>query len=363
MRRILTIVGTRPNFIKITQFRKAAAAYPQMDLRIAHTGQHHDGKMADVFFEQFGLVPDYFLDVSPGSSIQQIAEIMIRLEKVITEFRPDLLIVVGDVNSTLAAALTANKMGIRLAHVESGLRSFDRTMPEEFNRILTDELADFLFVTEQSGFDNLVREGNENSKIHFVGNTMIDTLVFFRKEIDASPVLKKLGLQSGSFALMTMHRPSSVDSKDGLEKILKLVTVTAKHYPIVFPLHPRTFKNLRTFGLDEQFRRIDGLLIVDPLDYFTFQKLVSSCKFILTDSGGIQEESTFMQVPCLTLRNNTERPSTITQGTNELVPFDFEIIESKIRAIMEGRFKKGSIPRLWDGHATERIFRVLADVL
>lgn len=362
-KKILVVVGTRPNFIKVTQFRRVAASLPQFELKLLHTGQHYDGKMADVFFEQFGLVPDYFLDVPPGSPNQQIAEIMLRLEQTLNDYRPDLLVVVGDVNSTLAAALTANKLGIRLAHVESGLRSFDRTMPEEFNRLLTDELSDLLFVTEQSGLSNLAHEEKAESRIHFVGNTMIDTLVAFTPQIDASPVLEELGLSPRAFVLMTMHRPATVDSKEGLEKLLALVNETTVNYDLVFPIHPRTVKNLQAFGMEAAFRNNQRLKLTEPLDYFAFQKLVKNSRFILTDSGGIQEESTFLQVPCLTLRPNTERPVTVTLGTNELLPFELDTVRRRIAAIENGSFKKGTIPPLWDGKATERIFAVLSKEL
>jgi UDP-N-acetylglucosamine 2-epimerase (non-hydrolysing) len=360
MKRILTVIGTRPNFIKVTQFRKAAAAHSGLSLEIVHTGQHFDGKMADVFFEQFGLVPDHFLNVPPGSPNSQIAGIMVRLEELVQKKRPDLMIVVGDVNSTLAASITANKMGIRLAHVESGLRSFDRTMPEEFNRLVTDALSDLLFVTEQSGTDNLLREGKPLDRIHFVGNTMIDTMVAFESEIDASPVLDELQLSEKKFVLMTMHRPATVDTREGLQQLAVLLDEVTGKYDVVFPVHPRTVAMLRQHGLEEEFNANPKLRMTEPLGYFAFQKLVKSCKFILTDSGGIQEESTYLCVPCLTLRPNTERPVTVTHGSNELLPFDLSLIRRKMDAISNGTFKKGAIPPLWDGNATARIFDVIA---
>lgn len=363
MKRILTVIGTRPNFIKVTQFRRVAAKYPELEVKLVHTGQHYDGKMADVFFQQFGLEPDFWLGIAPGSANSQMAEIMIKLEKVIADYRPDLVMVVGDVNSTLAAAITANKMGIRLAHVESGLRSFDRSMPEEFNRLLTDELADLLFVTEQSGLDNLEREEKQADRIHFVGNTMIDTMVAFAAEIDRSPVLQELRLEQEKYVLMTMHRPATVDSHDGLAKLLELVNLVTEKYDIVFPVHPRTVKNMQQYGLETSFRNNARIRFTEPLDYFAFQHLVRNCRFILTDSGGIQEESTFVQKPCLTLRANTERPVTVTLGTNELLPFDAETVRERIAAIGNGSFKKGKIPPLWDGRATERIFDILSRVL
>lgn len=358
-KKIAVIIGTRPNFIKVTRFREVAAKYPDIDLKIIHTGQHYDGKMADVFFEQFKLVPDYFLGVPPGTPNSQMAEIMLRLEKIFTEFKPDLVMVVGDVNSTMAASITANKMNIRLAHVESGLRSNDRTMPEEFNRLVTDELADILFVTEQSGLDHLAAE-KKSAAVHFVGNTMIDTMVKFRGEIERSGVLDQLSLEKQGYVLMTMHRPSNVDSKEGLELLQQLVSRLTSNYKIVFPVHPRTVKCMEQFGLADQFRSDKNLVLTEPLDYFAFQKLIQHAKFILTDSGGIQEETTFLQVPCLTLRPNTERPVTVTTGSNILLPFEIEGIMKCVEQIENGTFKKGQVPPLWDGKATDRIFEIIS---
>jgi UDP-N-acetylglucosamine 2-epimerase (non-hydrolysing) len=363
VKKILIVVGTRPNFIKITQFRKALAAYPVMEMDIVHTGQHYDSKMADVFFDQFGLRPDHFLNVPAGTANFQVATIMLRLEEKILELSPSLIIVVGDVNSTLAASLTTNKMGIPLAHLESGLRSFDRSMPEEFNRILTDNLSDYFFVTEQSGYDVLRSQGIEESRLFFVGNTMIDTLVAFRKEIDASPVLANYSLHPKEYVLMTMHRPATVDTKEGLVQLLALIRQVTEKYTLVFPIHPRTLKNIQSFGLQADFVANSKLLLTEPLDYFAFQHLISHASFILTDSGGIQEESTFLQVPCLTLRSNTERPVTVTLGTNELVPFDLEVIGAKIKSIEGGTYKTGQIPPMWDGKATERIVLALNRIL
>lgn len=356
-KKIIVVVGTRPNFIKVTRFREVARTYG-VDLKIVHTGQHYDDKMADVFFKQFNLIPDYFLNVPAGSPNSQMAEIMIRLEEVLVNFQPDVVCVVGDVNSTLAAAITTNKLGIKLAHIESGLRSCDRTMPEEFNRILTDQLADVLFVTEQSGLDNLQAEKNSGS-VHMVGNTMIDTLVTFTEQIQNDEVLSKLNVAPGEYVLMTMHRPSNVDTKEGLELLLRLVNELCVKYSIVFPVHPRTVKFMDQFGIAAEFRKNKKLIFTEPLDYFAFQKLIRHSKFILTDSGGIQEETTFMQVPCLTLRPNTERPITVTLGSNILLPFELAGIMKCVKQIEDGTFKKGAIPPLWDGKATERIFQIL----
>jgi len=355
---ILLVVGTRPNFIKVTQFRRVAARYTNVELRIVHTGQHYDSKMADVFFEQFGLVPDHFLNVPAGSPNTQMAIIMLRLEQLITVKRPDLILVVGDVNSTLAAAITANKMEIPIGHIESGLRSFDRTMPEEFNRILTDELAEIHFVTEPSGKKHLIEEGRGDSIVE-VGNTMIDTLVAFKDEIQKSRVLDDLKLTAGKYVLITMHRPSNVDSKEGQLLLLQLMSTLGNDYQLVFPAHPRTVRFMETFGLKAQFEQVKGLQIIEPLDYFAFQKLVSASAFVLTDSGGIQEETTFLQIPCLTLRPNTERPVTVDLGSNTLLPFEISGILQQVELIRSGNYKKGQIPQQWDGKATDRIFDFL----
>ncbi len=362
-KKILIVVGTRPNFIKVTRFKKVAAERGTIDVRIVHTGQHFSANMADVFFEQFGLVPDIFLNIGAGSPNTQMAAIMRDLEPVIASEKPDLMMVVGDVNSTLAAAITANKMGIRIGHLESGLRSFDRSMPEEHNRVLTDRITDHFFITEQSGLDNLLREGEPNEKLHFVGNTMIDTLVAFEPNVQASDVLERYALGAGGHVLMTIHRPATVDVPERLSELMDLIAEVAAKRKVVFPIHPRTVKNIEAFGLKVKCDAIKGLVLTEPLDYFAFQKLIATCGFILTDSGGIQEESTFRKVPCLTLRPNTERPSTVTIGSNELVPLEMNAVRNAIACIENGTFKKGQVPPLWDGQATERIFDVLEKVL
>lgn len=362
-RKILIVVGTRPNFIKVTQFKRVAKRYPNLDIKIVHTGQHYDAKMADVFFEQFDLLPDYFLEIEGATANTQMAEIMLRLEKTIKTYLPDLVMVVGDVNSTFSAALTANKMNVKIAHLESGLRSFDRTMPEEINRLLTDEISDIFFVTEMSGIENLITEGKSKKNIYFVGNTMIDTMVAFEEKIEKSTIQDQLGVQSGQFVLMTIHRPATVDAKDELEKLLHLLEIVSVKYKVVFPVHPRTIANLKKFDLHTRFIAIGNLILTEPLDYFSFQKLIADCTFILTDSGGIQEESTFKGKPCLTLRPNTERPSTVAIGTNTLLPFDINRISNEIARIENGTYKHGDIPPLWDGKATERIMEVLNTLL
>jgi len=357
---LLLIIGTRPNFIKVTRFKEIAAKYPDISLKIVHTGQHYDATMADVFFKQFNLTPDYFLNVGAGSQNFQIADIMLKLEELITtKFKPDMMLVVGDVNSTLAGALTANKLNIKLGHVESGLRSFDETMPEEINRILTDKICNLFFITEPSGLENLKKEGVSPGKIKYVGNTMIDTLVGFSGKIEQSGILEKHQLTKQQYILTTLHRPATVDFEDGLKKLIELFENITQKYKAVFPIHPRTVANLKKFGLYDKLMQNKNLIITEPLDYFAFQKLIKYSKFIITDSGGIQEESTFLQVPCLTLRNNTERPVTCTEGTNTLVKFDIAEIGKLIAAIENGTYKTGRVPDLWDGHATERIFEAL----
>ncbi|MEM7367609.1 MAG: UDP-N-acetylglucosamine 2-epimerase (non-hydrolyzing) [Bacteroidota bacterium] len=358
---ILTIVGTRPNFIKVTQFARHLHR-PEKGIhhKLLHTGQHYDDKMSRVFFEQFGLHPDFWLNVEPGSPNTQIGHIILGVERIVRDsFRPDLILVTGDVNSTLAAALAAHKLGIPLGHIESGLRSFDKTMPEEWNRILTDELSDFLFVTEQSGMAHLEREGKSKDSVFFVGNTMIDTLVAFESDIQASDILQRLNLQDRPYALMTMHRPATVDHQEELERLIEMVKWLCSEQELVFPIHPRTKNNLEKFGLYDELINTPGLSITGPLDYFSFQHLIAHSHFVLTDSGGIQEETTFRQVPCLTLRPNTERPSTCEIGTNTLLPFELPQIKDLISSIRNNTYKGGVVPPLWDGQATKRIADII----
>jgi UDP-N-acetylglucosamine 2-epimerase (non-hydrolysing) len=358
--KIYILIGTRPNFIKVTQFKRLAAERNDLQIQIIHTGQHYDEKMADVFFRQFGLEPDHYLNIAPASPNKQIAEIMIKLEELCDQIgKPDVLLVPGDVNSTLAGALFANKNYIKLGHIEAGLRSFDRSMPEEFNRLLTDQLSDLFFVTEPSGLAHLKKEGVPEDAIHYVGNTMIDTMLAFEKEIEASAVLRDLKLEDQAFVLMTMHRPATVDNREGLQKLTDLIHKLSDKYKVVFPIHPRTTKNLKEFGLYEKIKDNRNLICTEPLDYFAFQKLIKNCAFIITDSGGIQEESTYRQKPCITLRPNTERPVTVDIGSNTLLPFDLAKIQAVISEIEAGTYKKGEIPEFWDGKATERILTAI----
>ena len=364
-KKILTVVGTRPNFIKITQldieFEKLSPYFKHI---VVHTGQHFDKNMSDVFFEQFKLrKPDYLMDVKGQSPASQIGSIIIELDKILVEEKPDLVIVVGDVNSTMAASLAANKNNIRVAHLESGLRSFDREMPEEINRLVTDQIADIFFVTEQSGYDHLVTEGVSKDRIHFVGNTMIDTLVAFESELSQSDILSKLDVEDKPYVLMTMHRPSNVDFKDRLEILLDIIEHICERNYLVWPIHPRTLQNIKKFDLSERFEKIKNIILTEPLDYFAFQKLISKAKFIVTDSGGIQEETTFRQIPCLTLRENTERPCTVTLGTNTLVEYSANSVISYISQIENNTYKKGVIPPHWDGKSTQRIVQILKEKL
>lgn len=359
MNKLLVVVGTRPNFIKIVQFKHYAALY-NFDLRIVHTGQHYDENLSDVFFQQLGITPDYLLDTRTANPEMQLNIIKARLNHFLNNtYKPDLMLVVGDVTSTRAAAETAQILSIPLAHVESGLRSFDQSMPEEINRIVTDNLSDYFFITEQSGIDNLIEEGKPEKNMFFVGNTMIDALVAFDGKIAENPILEKLGVDKGFFSLVTIHRPSNVDNKAALEKNIELLFNLSEKYPVVFPIHPRTKSKLDNFKLHEKLNSNKNIILTEPLDYFAFQKLIATCKFIVTDSGGIQEEATFRKKPCITIRPNTERPSTIQLGSNTLVDADINAINQLITQIETHNYKEGSIPPFWDGRATARIFEIL----
>jgi UDP-N-acetylglucosamine 2-epimerase (non-hydrolysing) len=321
---------------------------------ICHTGQHYDEKMSKIFFDELGLpTPDFYLGIGSGSHAVQTAGVMVAFEKILLEQRPDMVIVAGDVNSTIACSLVAKKMHIPVAHVEAGLRSFDREMPEEINRILTDAISDLLFVTEESGIDNLKKEGVDASKIFFTGNVMIDSLVSNLSLIDASGVLQQLELKKTGYLLATIHRPSNVDTPESLSGILRLLNKHAKGRKVLFPVHPRTRNNIKAFGLEMDIS--PELILTDPIGYIDFLSLVKNARLIITDSGGIQEESTYLGIPCVTLRNNTERPITVKIGTNYLAGTDMSNADRIISEALDGNVKKGSIPELWDGKAAERI--------
>jgi UDP-N-acetylglucosamine 2-epimerase (non-hydrolysing) len=358
--KIVNVVGARPNLMKMAPLMKAFAARPEIEALLVHTGQHYDANMSELFFRQLGLPePDLNLGVGSASHAVQTAEIMKRFEPVVLEQRPDAVLVVGDVNSTIACGLVAVKLGVRLVHVEAGLRSFDRSMPEEINRILTDAISDVLFCTEASGVANLRREGVAEEKIHLVGNVMIDSLHEHRARAEASGILRELGLEPGGYAVLTLHRPSNVDDPATLAGILDALEVVAHELPLVFPAHPRTRDKLRAFGFDARLAKLPGLRLIDPAGYLDFLKLMTCAKLVLTDSGGIQEETTFLGLPCLTLRPNTERPITITEGTNELA--DLDTVEAGSQRILRGDWKPGKAPDLWDGRTAERIVQVLAE--
>jgi UDP-N-acetylglucosamine 2-epimerase (non-hydrolysing) len=328
---------------------------------IVHTGQHYDQAMSKVFFEDLELPnPNVYLGVGSGSHAQQTAKIMVEFEKVVEEQKPDLVLVVGDVNSTLACSLVGAKMGVRVAHVEAGLRSFDRTMPEEINRLATDAIADFLFVSEPSGVKNLKHEGIGDEKIFFVGNVMIDSLIYYRQKAKRSEVPKTLGLKPHRYALVTIHRPSNVDQKLSLQQVFSVLRRLSERLTVVFPIHPRTRKMIGQFGMEESVRAIPNLILTDPLGYLDFLSLMDSAAVLITDSGGIQEETTYLQVPCLTLRENTERPITVEVGTNQLCGADLESVVPKCFEVMDGKAKRGTVPELWDGHAAERITEIIA---
>lgn len=353
--KILVICGARPNFMKIAPIMWEIRRRGGIDSFLVHTGQHYDAKMSDLFFEQLRIPrPDIDLGVGSGSHAGQTAEVMKRIEPVIIEQKPDVLLVVGDVNSTIACALVAVKLGVPVAHVEAGLRSFDRTMPEEINRILTDAISQWLFVSERSGIENLKAEGIGAERVFFVGNVMIDTLLATRAHFERSTILGDMGLTPGRFAVLTLHRPANVDDPGVLNGILEALVGLAREMPIVFPVHPRTRKalNVRAAGSESNLR------LVDPLGYLEFMKLVGSARVVLTDSGGIQEETTVLGVPCITLRSNTERPATVTEGTNVLVGSDPQKIAAAWQQAMAAP-KPARIPELWDGRAAGRILDVL----
>jgi UDP-N-acetylglucosamine 2-epimerase (non-hydrolysing) len=378
------IAGARPNFMKVAPLVRAIDEYNrsvsaegvQIDYVLVHTGQHYDFNMSDSFFNDLKLPqPHIHLGVGSGSHAEQTGKVMIEVEKVLIREGPDLVIVVGDVNSTLASTLAAVKLNIPVAHVEAGLRSFDRSMPEEINRLVTDALCTYLFTPCHDADQNLLREGIPAERIYHVGDIMVDSLFFHMEEVKKSGILARLGLQKGSssqvlpYALLTLHRPSNVDERQSLIRILRALELISKEIPILFPIHPRTKKQLSAFGLqgkiifhhvnqgaDLSSHSIHGM---DPLGYLDFLSLMISAKFVLTDSGGIQEETTVLGIPCLTLRNTTERPITLTQGTNVLVWNDTEKIAKEAFKVLDGKAKNTQIPKYWDGKTAERIVKIL----
>jgi len=352
--RILHVVGARPNFMKATPVLQALACCSSFHQTLVHTGQHYNVNMSDIFFQELEMPePDVNLEVGSGSHARQTAEIMSRIEPVILEHKPDLVLVYGDVNSTVAAALVCAKLLIPIGHVEAGLRSFDRTMPEEINRLLTDQVADLLFTPSADGDENLLREGVGPEKIHRVGNVMIDTLV--RLLPKARPLA--VSDEVGRYVLVTLHRPSNVDDPPVLRRIIKVLVEISEELPVLFPVHPRTLKRAAEFGL--VISNHSGLRTMEPIGYLPFLGLMQRATVVITDSGGIQEETTYLGVPCLTMRENTERPVTVTMGTNTLVGHNMTLLRQEVQRILAGNGKGGQIPPLWDGHAAERIVSVI----
>ncbi len=374
MIRLLSVVGARPNFMKIAPIVEELKKYPAIEHCLVHSGQHYDELLSGNFFADLGLSkPDVNLEAGSGSHAVQTAEIMKGIEPILLDYKPQMVLVVGDVNSTIAAALTAVKLGIGVAHVEAGLRSFDMTMPEEINRKLTDAVSSLLFVTEQSGVENLKHEGVPAEKIFLVGNVMIDSLLRHREIAARSPILDRLGMrQHGSgcrpYGVLTLHRPANVDDPETLQGILRAVSALAAEFPVFFPIHPRTRKNIESFGLLRYLanaaRQNDGGIVpLDPLGYLDFISLNDRARIVLTDSGGVQEETTVLGVPCLTLRENTERPATVEQGSNQVVGVDSDRILAAARSVLAKPAGPFARPPLWDGKSAQRIVATLREHL
>jgi len=362
---VLCIVGARPNFMKIAPIMRAMASSALISPVLLHTGQHYDADMKHSFFDQLHIPePDIDLEVGSGSHAEQTAEIMKRFEPVLDELKPQAILVVGDVNSTIACALVAVKKSIPVVHVEAGLRSGDRAMPEEINRVLTDQISDLLFTTEADAVNNLTAEGIQSERIHFVGNVMIDTLLYNRNRATPSKeTLAQAGVDlSKGYGMLTLHRPSNVDDPVVLERLLTVLVKLSKQLPLVFPVHPRTRQRISDMGFDALLAD-SSISLLPPLGYLQMLGLMSDATVVLTDSGGIQEETTALGVPCITLRENTERPITLTQGTNVLAGTDVAVIESSFDEILSTGGRKGIIPELWDGHAAVRLTRIIESFL
>ena len=360
------VVGARPNFMKMAPLLRALAEYPRVRTTLVHTGQHYDANLSDVFFNELEMPhPDISLEVGSGKHGRQTARVIERFEEMletlaVTGKPVDRVVVVGDVNSTMAATLAAVKLYVPVAHVEAGLRSFDRTMPEEINRIVTDSLCDMLLVSEPSGVENLRREGHADRHIHLVGNVMIDTLFRLLPKAKSSDALSRLKVNPGEYGVVTLHRPSNVDQPETLGPLVDVLTQASWRLPMVFPVHPRTQARLEQFGLAQRVAAASGIIQTEPLGYLDFLALTSQAKVIVTDSGGLQEESTVLGIPCLTARSNTERPVTVEQGTSTLVGNNPEKLRAGLNAVLDGDYKAGQCPALWDGRAAERIAQVIA---
>ena len=361
--KIISVVGARPNFMKIAPIIKAIQKKKNLTNILVHTGQHYDKKMSKLFFDELDIPkPDINMEVGSDTHAQQTAKIMTGFEKILINHKPDLVLVVGDVNSTMACAITAAKLNIPVGHIEAGLRSFDRTMPEEINRLVTDSISDFLFTTSADADQNLKKEGVPAKKIFLVGNVMIDTLIANTRKAKSSRIMNRLALKESDFALVTLHRPSNVDEKNDLKNIIEIFLQLQKHTKIVFPIHPRTRLKMKEFGLLKKTKDFSRLIFTEPLGYLDFLNLMMHCRMVFTDSGGIQEETSVLRIPCLTLRENTERPITVTHGTNVLVGLDRQRILREAERILHGQGKKGKDIPFWDGQAAKRIAGILAEL-
>lgn len=360
--RITLIAGARPNFMKIAPIIAAIEDHNRInntiEYRLVHTGQHYDRNMSDSFFEELCIPhPHANLESGSGTQAEQTASIMVRFEKELIENPADVVLVVGDVTSTLACSVVAKKLCMNVVHVEAGIRSFDLTMPEEINRMVTDSISDHFFTTSETANQNLKRAGVEDRRIHFVGNTMIDTLLKYQPSFVQPAVWKKKGLEKNNYFVITLHRPANVDGEQKLKILLETIIKGSRHLPIIFPVHPRTAKNLKNLGINGE-----NIFMIEPLSYFEFNYLVKHAKAVITDSGGITEETTVMGVPCITLRNNTERPETVEIGTNELIGTNPANLPPAFELLFSGKWKKGAIPPLWDGHTAERIISTLVNL-
>jgi len=361
------VVGARPNFMKMAPVLRALESHSHVEAVLVHTGQHYDEKLSDVFFDELGMKrPDVCLDVGSGKHGVQTARILERFEALLEAGAPgggryDRVVVVGDVNSTMAASLAAIKLRVPVAHVEAGLRSFDRSMPEEINRIVTDAVSDLLFVSEPAGLENLRREGHPPEQLHLTGNVMIDTLMQLLPKARALDTLDRSGLERGRYGVVTLHRPANVDAPETLARWLDVLVETSGELPLVFPVHPRTRHRMEEFGLAGRLDAAEQIVQSPPLGYLDFLAMTSQAKVIITDSGGLQEESTALGIPCLTARPNTERPITVDEGTSTLVGNDPDKLRACLRDVLDGTYKRGSRPALWDGRAAERIARLLAE--
>ncbi len=361
MKKIHIIVGARPNYIKANPVYRALEALGKFDLKLVHTGQHYDHVMSALFFDQLKMKkPDVSLKVGSGSHGSQTAKVLERYEEVLMEDKPNLVMVFGDVNSTIACSLAATKLHIPVAHVEAGLRSFDRDMPEEINRVLTDQISDLLFITSSEAVENLEREGIDPETVYFVGNTMIDSLMEFKSKFDESSVHSSMGI-SDDYALLTFHRPSNVDDEDNLKSLVSNLIEVSNSIPCVFPIHPRTKHKLDDFGFLNDLESNPRFYLAEPLGYIDFMALQKNATIILTDSGGVQEESTSFGVPCLTIRDNTERPITCTQGTNKLIGTDYSVIPKEVNQMISEKKREHRVPDLWDGKAAVRLAEVIED--